>query len=205
MRKNKSWLCFLLELAGFWIVLIILIMVVKYCYLGLIIKNYDLARISLNNILTLGAAISAAAFAWRQIEINQHTAEVELAIRYKDHYVKLVKALRNFISCYKLSESTSSEIRESAWIELIDITLEGQLVFNSDIQRLNEEIQSHANGVFQNNEKINAKKISLQDMHQAHEEYWFAYRMLIGDGNKKSMCDQATELYKKNTAILING
>lgn len=158
IRKNTPLLCFIFKLISFWIVLIILIMVVKYCYFGLSIKNYDLARISLNNVLTLGAAISAAAFAWRQIEINQHTAEVELAIRYKDHYVKLVKALRNFINCHKLSENTSLKIRESAWIELIDIALEGQLIFNTDIQKFNKEIQLNAYKVFQNKEKMNAKK-----------------------------------------------
>jgi hypothetical protein len=202
-RKNKSWLCFVFKLACIWLGLIILLMIIKYYYFGLSLIDYDKVRISLNNMLTLGATISATAFAWKQIEINQHTAKIELAIRYKDHYVKLVKALRNFINCHaEFSEEIPLNVQKLAWIELIDVTLEGQLIFDVDIQNLNQEIQAHANGVFQSKQKMKAKKAPLNDMQKAREEYWAAYYSLTGAAYKKSMFDQATELYKKNTAIL---
>lgn len=202
LKKNKFLLGFLFKLAIIWIVLIIFIMGVKCWYFESQKMNYnfDLIRISLNNILTLGAVISATAFAWRQIEINQHTAKIELAIRYKDHYVKLIKALRNFINSHaELSGDISLKFQQSALVELIDVTLEGQLIFDEETQRLNKTIQLSAHEVFQN------KKMMKEKIHypRIEEQYWTVYSLLTEDG-EESTCKQITKLYKKNTAILAN-
>ncbi len=207
VKNNKSLLYFLFKLVCFWMASIILLMYIKYLYLGLPLADYGKSRISLNNMLTLGAVISATAFAWRQIEINQHTAKIELAIRYKDHYVKLVKALRNFINSHaELSGEISVDIQKSIWVELIDITLEGQLIFDTETQELNKKIQLYANEVMQSKRIIKSEMFSFLDKQKAEEQYWMVYCKLTEENNdnEKSIFDQATEIYKKNTVILTN-
>lgn len=207
LRKNKFWLSFVYKIFCIWILLIILLMIVKYFYLGLSLIEYDKARISLNNMLTLGAALSAIAFAWKQIEINQHTANIEVAIRYKDHYVKLIKALRRLIK----------ETNSDSLAELIDITLEAELLFDHDTQIINKEIMEHAKIMIQN--KVNKDRSSkiieekrqnrapatdyilfVEENNQAHKKYSESFDFL----NSDSLLDKLNNAYKKNTVILTN-
>jgi hypothetical protein len=81
-----------------WLFITGLFMVIKYW--GFYPENI----ISLNNFLTLGAILGAILigigsnnFAKKQLEINEKSVKMELAIRYKDHYCALSATMREII------------------------------------------------------------------------------------------------------------
>ncbi len=113
-------------------------------------------NISLNNFLTLGAVlgtvligIGSNLFAKRQLEINQNTIKIELAIRYKDHYCKLRDAIAKFIdnlpNFYEDNELSNIKFNKDVkfwenYSEIYYLTTEAELLFSKDIVDINKHI-----------------------------------------------------------------
>lgn len=199
-NKTLQWF-----LAGIiiWAAMVFGLMLSKCLYFDL---HWHDSRISLSNILTLGAAIGASAFACMQVKINQHTAQVELATRYKDHYIKLIKSLRNIIT------NPSQE----SLVEITDITLEAELIFDKETQAINLRIRETANNLnMYKSARDNLEKTrssshedegDKSEWNKTHEKYIKYYHVLAGvtKVNGLTIFDEINILYKKNTNALSN-
>lgn len=107
-------------------------------------------RISLGNFLNLGialgtisAAIGAGFFATKQIEINNKQTKIELALRYKDHYVKFINIIRKtlwkFNEIYRDVKKLVDQIdRASGYIYNLEykVAINNQLVYGNHIELL---------------------------------------------------------------------
>ena len=140
-----------------WIAILILFLYIKYFHL------YPQNIISLNNFLTLGAVlgtiligIGSNVFAKKQLEINQQTINIELAIRYKDHYTELVKAVRNMASLVgnipkndnKADHVNIHNSMQNARNIIIDITQQAEILFDNDVVNANIKIRKNAEKLF---------------------------------------------------------
>lgn len=97
--KNKTWLLFLAMILGTWIAGVFGLMIFKWFYFNI---SWHDARISLSNILSLGAAIGAMCigigalwFAQIQTKINDNTYQYQISQRYVDSYNNLINIFEN--------------------------------------------------------------------------------------------------------------
>lgn len=152
--SNKKIVFFFISI---WLVVTMLLVLLKYLHL------YPQNIISLNNFLTLGAVlgviligIGSNSFAKKQLEINQKTINIELAIRYKDHYTELVKAVRNMASLIgntPRNDNRADHVNiynamQNARNIIIDITQQAEILFDNEVVNVNIHIRKSAEMLF---------------------------------------------------------
>lgn len=152
-----------------WIAILILFLLIKYFHL------YPQNIISLNNFLTLGAVlgtiligIGSNSFAKKQLEINQKTIKMELAIRYKDHYSELSKALREIISIEAPVEKFDTDYLKTLYLHIYDLSQQAELIFEKDIVDANIEISHCAFKMFNGISMINSATSILKNQEEQY-------------------------------------
>lgn len=202
-----------------WVVVSGSLIIIKYFHL------YPQNIISLNNFLTLGAVlgtiligIGSNSFAKKQLEINQKTINIELAIRYKDHYTELVKAVRNMLSLLGNTPSKDNKVDhvniynkiQDARNIIIDITQQAEILFDNDVVNANINIRKNAEKLFSAIYKmycfhsVNNRYDGPMSLQQEYQEIndvneVFLYYLNEDQNNKQS---PLLTLYLKHTILL---
>lgn len=202
-----------------WVVVSGSFIIIKYFHL------YPQNIISLNNFLTLGAVlgtiligIGSNSFAKKQLEINQKTINIELAIRYKDHYTELVKAVRNMASLVgnipkndnKADHVNIHNSMQNARNIIIDITQQAEILFDNDVVNANIAIRKNAEKLFSAIREmyifylVNCRENGPMSLDQANQKISDANEVFLSYLNEDPDTKQSPLLtiYLKHTILL---
>ena len=130
------------------------------------IKNHHLYPdniISLNNFLTLGAVLGAILigigsnnFAMKQLVINEKSVNIEMAVRYKEHYCQLFSVLRDLVSIKLEAEDVVDlDMIKTLYRKIYDLSDEAELLFDNDIINANIELRNLALKIYDSLSKKN--------------------------------------------------
>lgn len=181
--------------------------------------------ISLNNFLTLGAVlgtiligVGSNSFAKKQLEINQKTINIELAIRYKDHYTELVKAVRNMASLVgniPRNDNRADHVNiynamQNARNIIIDITQQAEILFDNEVVNANISIRKSAEELFSaiyamyHYHLVNNRDDGPMSLETAYKKYHTANEVFLYYLNEDPDTKQSPLLtiYLKHTTLL---
>ena len=123
------------------------------------LKKYHLYpdnMISLNNFLTLGTVLGAIligigsnSFAKKQLIINEKSVNIEMAMRYKDHYCELCKELREILlQSNKDYFDIDTDILMSISNNINGLSEQAELLFDKDIVDANIKLRDSAFNIY---------------------------------------------------------